>query len=310
LPFEKLVEALRPERSMSHLGCTRLMFALQNWSETQAALPGLKVEWLEADTATAKFDLTFVIKDWGGGLTACVEYNSDLFDAATMARLLEHFANLLQGIARNPAQSLAELPLLGEAERHKVLVDWNNNASNYPRQQCVHQLFEARVQENPEAVALVFGRESLTYRQLNQQANQLAHWLRRHQLEAGTPVAICMERSTKWIVGIVAILKAGGAYVPLDPRYPAERLSYMLEDTRAPFLLTQRSLLPAFHRRGLQTLCLDAEEALLTSESRENLPNRQRRGRAASRHQPPGAQDKLYLPGFHRPDGASVQYGI
>jgi amino acid adenylation domain-containing protein len=274
LPFEKLVEALRPERSSSHLVFTRLMFALQGWTDAHAALPGLKVEWLEADTGTAKFDLTFVVKDWGRDLTACVEYNSDLFDLATIERMLGHFENLLQSIIHKPAQRLSELALLSEAERRKLLTEWNENATSYPRQQCIHELFEARVKQQPDAVAVVFGNESLTYRQLNDRANQLAHWLRRHELQPGAPVAICVERSVWWIAGIVAILKAGGAYVPLDPRYPKERLSFMLEDTRTSFLLTQQSLLPLFHRRGLYALCLDADGGSLASEPCENLPNR------------------------------------
>jgi amino acid adenylation domain-containing protein/FkbH-like protein len=274
LPFEKLVQALRPERSSSHLAFTRIMFALQGWTETAATLPGLTLEWLETDTGTAKFDLTFVVKDWGHSLTACVEYNCDLFHAATMERLLEHFENLLQGIARDPAQRLSELPLLGESERRRLLVDWNNNATDYPRHQCIHQLFEARVPERPEAEAVIFGNESLTYFQLNERANQLAHWLRRRNLKPGDPVAICMERSARMIVGILGILKAGGAYVPLDPRYPKERLSFMLADTQTPLLITQESLLRHLPHRGLETICLDADHRSIAGERSENLPNR------------------------------------
>jgi amino acid adenylation domain-containing protein/FkbH-like protein len=276
LPFEKLVESLRPARSLNHLAFTRIMFALQTLAPGSRALnlPGLKAEWLEVDTATAKFDLTFVVRDSGGGLAARVEYNSDLFDQATVERLLEHFENLLRGIAANPAQRLSELPLLGEAERSRLLVDWNDNATDYPRRQCIHELFEARVREHPETVAVVFGGESLTYSELNARANQLAHCLRRYNLEPGAPVAICMERSARLVVGFLAILKAGGAYVPMDPRYPRARLQFMLDDARASVLLTQQGLLRHLPHRRVKTICLDADMEDIQSQSLENLPNR------------------------------------
>jgi amino acid adenylation domain-containing protein/FkbH-like protein len=274
LPFEKLVEELRPERSSSHLAFTNIMFALQARSAESVSLPGLEVEWLEVNTGTAKFDITFVVQDFDRGLTALVEYNSDLFLPETMARLLEHFENLLRGIVANPAQRLSELPLLSGAERHQLLVEWNNNSSDYPRHQCIHQLFEAQVKKSPQSIAIIFGNESLTYDQLNARANQLAHCLRRHQIEPGAPVAICMNRSSQMIVGLLAILKAGGAYVPMDPRYPKERLAFMFADTRASVLLTEQSQLPHLPHRGVKTICLDSDSGLIASESLENLPNR------------------------------------
>ena len=275
LPFEKVVESLRPARSLSHLAFTRIMFALQTRASGNRALnlPGLKAEWLEVDTATAKFDLTFVVQDFGGELAARVEYNSDLFDEATMERLLEHFENLLRGISANSAQRISELPLLGEAERRRLLVDWNDNATDYPRRQCIHELFEARVREHPDTVAVVFGGESLTYGELNARANQLAHCLRRYNLEPGAPVAICMERSARMVVGFLAILKAGGAYVPMDPLYPRARLEFMLDDARASVLLTQQGLLRHLPHRGVNTICLDADMGEIQRQSLENMPN-------------------------------------
>jgi amino acid adenylation domain-containing protein/FkbH-like protein len=276
LPFEKLVESLQPERSLNHLAFTRIMFALQTRTAGCGTLtmPGLKAEGLEVDTATAKFDLTFVVQDFEGGLAARVEYNTGLFDEATMARLLEHFENLLHGIAAQPAQRLSELPLLGEAERRQLLMEWNDNATKYPRQQCIHELFEARVREHPEALAVVFGGESLTYGELNSQANQLAHFIRLQNLEPGAPVAVCLERSVRLVVGLLAILKAGAAYVPMDPRYPKERLAFMLADTRTSLLLTQQSLFRHLPHRGVKTICLEADSEEIQSQSLENLPNR------------------------------------
>jgi amino acid adenylation domain-containing protein/FkbH-like protein len=276
LPFEKLVESLRPERSLNHLAFTRIMFALQTRTDGQGTLtlPGLKAERLEIDTATAKFDLTFVVQDSGHGLAALVEYNTDLFNEGTMQRLLEHFENLLRGIAANPAQRVSELPLLGDTERHQLLVEWNANTTEYPRRQCIHQLFEARVRERPDEMAVVFGSEGLTYRELNAKANQLAHCLRRHILEPGAPVAICLERSVSMVVGFLAILKAGGAYVPMDPRYPKERLAFMLGDSRTSVLLTQQGLLRQLPHRGVKTICLDAHNAEIQRQSLEDPPNR------------------------------------
>jgi amino acid adenylation domain-containing protein/FkbH-like protein len=273
LPFEKLVDLLRPDRSPSHLVFSNIMFALQARTTEGATLPGLQVEWLDVDTGTAKFDMTFVVQDSGRGLAACVEYNSDLFAPETMERLLGHFENLLRGIAANPAQRLSELPLLEETERHQLLVEWNNNATDYPRHQCIHQLFEARVREHPDSVALVFGGESMTYGRLNERANQLAHSLALLNIKPGMPVAICMERSAQMVVGLLAILKAGGAYVPMDPRYPRERLAFMLADTRTSVLLTQKSLLPHLPCHEVKSICLDADEGLIADENLENLPN-------------------------------------
>ncbi|HEY3861976.1 MAG TPA: amino acid adenylation domain-containing protein [Verrucomicrobiae bacterium] len=276
VPFEKVVESLRPERAMNHLAFTRIMFALQSRADADGSLhlPGLKAEWLEADTGTAKFDLTFVVRDVGSGLSAHVEYNSDLFDQPSMERLLEHFENLLGAAAANPALRLSELPMLGEAERRRLLVEWNDNASEYPRESCIHELFEKQARERPDAPAVAFGGIAWTYGELNARANRLAHCLRRRNLEPGAPVAICMERSAAMVAGILAILKAGGAYVPMDPRYPKERLAFILADTRTSILLTQQSLLAHLPHRRLQTVCVDTDGGEIASHSADNLPNR------------------------------------
>ena len=275
LPFEKLVEALKPERSLNNLAFTRIMFALQKHTGEGGAmeLPGLKTEWIDVDTGTAKFDLTFVVQEIGSGLTARVEYNSDLFNQETVERLCEHFENLLRGITAKPDQRLSELPLLSADELNRVLTEWNNTATDYPRNQCVHELFEARASERPDAVAVVFGGESLTYGALNARANQLAHYLRAQNLKPGTPAAVCLERSIQMVVGLLAILKAGGAYVPLDPAYPKERLAFMLDDTRTPVVLTKQSLLRHFPHRGVKSICLDSDSGLIASQATENPVN-------------------------------------
>ena len=237
-------------------------------------MPGLKAEWIDVDTGTAKFDLTFVVQDTGSGLALRAEYNSDLFDEGTVRRLFSHYENLLRGILENPDRRLSELPLLGAEERHQLLIEWNDNATNYPRQQCIHELFESQARENPEVTAVVFGAESLTYGELNARANQLAHYLRSQRLETGAPVAICIERSIQMAVGFLGILKAGGAYVPLDPSYPKERLAFMLEDTRTSILLTRQNLLGNLPHHGVNPICLDTDGGLIASQSAENPTNR------------------------------------
>ena len=200
VPFEKIVEELRPDRSQSHLVFTNIMFALQTRVNTTLSLRDLKTEWMDVDTGTSKFDVTFVVQDFGSQLVARVEYNSDLFSVATIERLLGHFENLLRGIVANPARRISELPMLSESERRQLLVEWNDNKTDYPADSCIHQLFEARVAERPEATALVFDAETLTYRELNARANQLAHFLRHEGLERGAPVAVCMERCAEMVV--------------------------------------------------------------------------------------------------------------
>jgi amino acid adenylation domain-containing protein/FkbH-like protein len=277
LPFDKLVEELRPERSLTHLAFTRLMFAVQNRVVETVPLPGVKMELLETDTGTAKFDLTFVVQELDRGLVVRVEYNCDLFNEGTIARLLEHFENLLGAIVIDPSRRLSELSMLGAEERRQLLVDWNNTATDYPRGKCIHELFHSRVQFQPESIAAVFDGQSLTYAELNARANQLAHYLLHCKVAPGTPVAICVERSASMIVGFLAILKAGGAYVPLDPRYPKERLAFLVQDSRTPILLTQHSLLshlPQLPRGAVKTVCMDADSELIASHSRDNPPPR------------------------------------
>ncbi len=276
LPLEKLVEALKPERSLNHLVFTRIMFALQ----TRAAgdglleLPGLKADWIDIDTGTAKFDLTFVVQETESGLALRAEYNSDLFGEGTIRRLFGHYENLLRGIVENPTAHLSELPLLGAEERQRLLVDWNRTTTDYPWQQCIPELFEAQARQRPDATAVVFGADSVTYGELNARANQLAHYLRSQNLEPGAPVAICVERSVQMVVGFLGILKAGGAYAPLDPSYPKERLAFMLDDTRTSILLTFQSFLRRFPHHGVKTVCFDADGGLIASQSTENPINR------------------------------------
>ena len=257
LPFEKLVEELQPSRNLSHSPLFQVMFQLLNDPVSTLKLAGLTVNSLKVDSGTAKFDLSLSMVDTEQGLIGSLEYNTDLFDAGTINRMLGHFQTLLEGIVANPEQQLSDLPLLTAAQRHQLLVEWNDTQADYPLDVCIHQLFAAQVERSPDAVAVVFEDEQLTYRELNCRANQLAHHLQKLGVGPEVLVGICVERSVKMVVGLLGILKAGGAYVPLDPTYPQERLSFMLEDAQVTVLLTQQCLLEELPKHCVQVVCLD-----------------------------------------------------
>jgi amino acid adenylation domain-containing protein len=252
IPFERLVEAVRPERDLSRSPLFQVMFVLQNAPLPELSLPGLALRPVDLESHTSKFDLTLALRDTPQGLVGSLEYSSDLFDASTMQRMATHFQVLLESVLAHPEQSLGTLPLLTAQERQQLLVEWNDTRSDYPRESCIHTLFEAQAARTPDTVALVHGDSQLTYRQLDTRANQLAHHLRSLGVHPGTPVGLCVERSSDMVVATLAILKSGGAYVPLDPSYPHERLSFMLEDTAVPVLIAHSHLaqkLPAHQAR-------------------------------------------------------------
>ena len=270
LPFERLVEELHPERNVSHSPLFQVMFVHQNTPQEPLALPGLTVTPLEVDYGASKFDLTMFTYEQPDGLKVLIEYSTDLFEPETIERMFGHFQTLLEGIVANPETPIGELPLLTEAERQQVLVEWNATETEYPKDKCIHTLFEEQVARTPEAVAVVFEGEELTYDELNRRANRLAHHLRELGIERETLVAICVERSLEMIVGLLGILKAGGAYVPLDPDYPARRLAFMLEDTEAPVLLTQSHLHQKLPDYSGHVLDLDRLEEVCSDRSDEN----------------------------------------
>ncbi|HEY9877512.1 MAG TPA: amino acid adenylation domain-containing protein [Leptolyngbyaceae cyanobacterium] len=270
LPFEKLVEELQPERDRSRTPLFQVMFVLQNTPTSALELPGLTVNSLNIDSKTAKFDLTLFMIEAAQGLRASLEYNTDLFNAATITRMLGNFQTLLEGIVANPQQRLSDLPLLTAAEQHQLLVEWNNTQTDYPNNTCIHQLFEAQAEQTPNAVAAVFGQEQLTYRELNYRANQLAHHLQGLGVEPETCVGICVERSLDILVGLLGILKAGAAYLPLDPAYPQERLTFMLEDAQVPVLLTQQPQVEKLPSHRAKVVCLDTDWDAINRESQEN----------------------------------------
>lgn len=273
LPFEQLVEELQPERNLSHHPLFQVMFALQDDPMEDLALPDLRLSRVNIDVGTAKFDLTLYMVDSEPALTGWLEYNTDLFDAVTIDRMIGHFTTLLEGIVINPEQRLSDLPLLTEREQHQLLLEWNNTTTDYPKDACIHQLFEAQVERSPDAVAMVFEDEQLTYQQLNRRANQLAHHLRSLGVGPNVKVGICIERSLLMVVGLLGILKAGGAYVPLDSTYPPERLLFMLEDAHVQILLTQERLIAALLEHKAKVVSLDRDWADIACLSEDNLLN-------------------------------------
>ncbi|WP_191761493.1 non-ribosomal peptide synthetase [Komarekiella delphini-convector] len=271
LPFEELVKALQPQRDLSHTPLFQVLFAFQNVPASGVEMTGLTVSPFAAESATAKFDLTLSMQNTATGLVGMWEYNTDLFDAGTIERMAGHFVTLLEAIIANPQQQISQLPLLTEAKQQKLLVEWNNTQVEYPRDKCIHQLFEEQVERTPDAVAVVFGDRQLTYHELNCRANQLAHYLRTLGVKPDTLVGICVERSLEMLVGLLGILKAGGAYVPLDPEYPTERLHFMLEDAQVSVLLTQQHLVEKLPEHQAKLIYLDTQWEGIGQSSQDNL---------------------------------------
>ncbi|WP_375328979.1 amino acid adenylation domain-containing protein [Microcystis sp. BLCC-F210] len=271
LPFEMLVEALQPERDLSHTPLFQVAFVLQNTPKSEIAMTGLTVTDLPPENTTAKFDLTLAMVNNDDGLKGIWEYNTDLFESSTIERLSGHFLNLLGGIVANPQARISQLPLLTESETNQLLIEWNNTQVDYPEYKCIHQLFEEQVKRTPDAVAVVCSQQQLTYNELNCRANQLAHYLRKLGVKADTLVGISLERSLEMIVGLLGILKAGGAYLPLDPDYPSERLQFAIADAQLSLLLTQEGLIDKLPEHQAPLILLDRFTEEINQNSQDNL---------------------------------------
>jgi amino acid adenylation domain-containing protein len=241
-PFERLVPVAAVNRDAGHTPLFQTTFALQDDPGISFEIPEVVAEPWEVSTQTSEFDLSLMVKPSASGWRTVVEYSRDLFDAGRIERMLGHWHVLLEGIAADPDRSLAELPLLTAAERHQLLVEWNQTARAYPRDKCVHHLFEDQVERTPETVAVEMDGCRLTYRELNQRAEWLAQDLRERGVSPETLVGLCLERSPEMVVCLLGILKAGATYVPLDPHFPPARLALILEDAAVGVLITQRTL--------------------------------------------------------------------
>jgi len=258
MPYERLVEELQPARNLSFDPICQVYFALQNMPTAPLKLSGIKLSIAPVYTGTAKSDLTvWAIEQTDGTLEVTAEYALDLFKAETIQRFLGHFQIVLEGIAANQEQRLSQLPLLTPQEKARMIGQWNDTRTVYPREKTLTELFAEQVARTPDATALVFDEQELTYAELDARAETLAARLREHHVGPDVLVGVCVSRSLEMMIGLLAIHKAGGAYVPLDPAYPKERIAFMLQDSQAPVLLTNLALLPKLPAHQAAVICVD-----------------------------------------------------
>ena len=278
VPFEKLVEALQPERALGHQPLFQVLFALQNFPVTELTLSGLTLTALPFQSNMERFDLALWM---GEGLdklgsleSSSVGYNTDLFDAATIDRMVAHFTTLLHAIIIDPNRRISDLPLLTQPEKHRLLREWNRTKADYPNDKCLHDLFEMQTELTPDNVAVVFDEQQLTYRELNARANRLSHYLTKLGVGPNKLVGVFLERSPNMLVALLGISKSGAGYVPLDPTYPEERLGFMLQDSRIKVLVTESALTHKFSNYDAQLVCLDTQGTKPPDERDDNPPRR------------------------------------
>ncbi|HEY7559872.1 MAG TPA: amino acid adenylation domain-containing protein [Candidatus Binatia bacterium] len=276
LPFEKLVEELHPNRDLARNPLFQEMFIFQNTPNPVPTIRGLTTHRLEVDGGTSKFDLTLSLSEQNEQLVGSFEYSTDLFNRPTVERIARHFLTLLEGIVADPNQHISELAILSAVEQHQLVIEWNGTAAGYPKDKCIHELFEEQVERTPDAVAVTFEGQQLTYQELNTRANRLAAQLIILDVGPEKLVGICVERSLEMVVGLMGILKAGGGYVPLDPTYPRKRLAFILADAHISVVVTQEKfvesgLLSAISHQPTY-VCLDRDWPYI---ERENAQNRQ-----------------------------------
>ncbi len=268
VPFEKVIEALRPERSLSHDPLARISLSFLPAHASALDLPGLTSDYREIPNGGAKFDLCLIVSEHEHHLTVSAEYNTDIFDAGTIEALLDHYRLLLDSAAAAPDDPVGALPLLTEPDR-RDLAAWNDTARAYPGDAAIHELFALQAARTPDAVALRFEGCDVSYGELDRRSNRLAHALRKRGVGPDVLVGVLMERSVEMLVALYGVLKAGGAYLPLDPSYPRERLAFMLEDARAPVILIQAHLAPVLPEQGGAVVRVDADWASIATEPSE-----------------------------------------
>ena len=260
VPFERLVQELQPRRNPSYSPVFQVVFSFQNQpTMVGLTLPGLTLSMPQVELTTSQFDLLLDLSEGADGLTGTLQYNSDLFDRTSIARMAEHFRNLLEGIAAHPEQRLSELPLQSESERLESLVEWNQTQAEYPRENCIHELFARVVEQQPHAIAADFNDQQLSYAELDRRSNQLARYLTESGVRVGDLVGVCLDHSLEELVGLLGVLKAGAGYVPVDPEHPSQRLSFMLTDSGATTVLTQQRFVEALAPCGMKLICIDRD---------------------------------------------------
>jgi amino acid adenylation domain-containing protein len=270
IPFGDLVRALHPDRQTGTIPLVQAVLVQEQAAWRKLPLEGLQTEWLPIHNRTTKFDLSLYWNEDESGIHSSWEYSTDAFDSSTITRMTGHFLTLLHSVVSDPSRAISELPILPQRERDQLLIEWNNTKVDYPRDVSLHSFIESQVAKVPSAPALICESQQLSYRELNEKSNQLAHYLRKAGVGPDVLVGICAERSAEMVVGLLGIMKAGGAYVPLDPEYPKDRLATMIEDAKPPVILTQERLLSCLPDSGCPVFCLDRDCGKLEGESRSN----------------------------------------
>ena len=275
ISLERIETAMRQQHGSNHVSLFQAMFNFKGLSDFREDTDGL-VSNIESEN-NSLIDIILSVEESNDGMVGLWNYNANLFESASIARMADHFKILLEGIVANPQQRILQLPILSTVERIQILFEWNNTASAYPADQCIHQLFEQQVERTPNAPAVTLhtssqnSKQQLTYHELNDRANQLAHYLREQGVGPDVLVGICMKRSMEMVIGLLAVLKAGGAYVPLDPNYPKQRLGFMLNDSKPLVLLTQQQLVKELPQHEAKVVCLDTDWNTIASRSKDNI---------------------------------------
>lgn len=272
LPFEQLVEALQPQRDLSHNPLFQVMFVLQNAPQKLPGLPGVTIKLLPVRRLGAQFDLTLTIEQTMNSLQAVAEYSTDLFDESTIIRMLQHYQVLLMALSESLEHRVGNLPLLTENELHQILQGWNATDRVFPDDNCVHHLFAAQVERSPDSIAIVLGDQMITYQSLHQRSNQLARYLRTTGAGIETGVGLYMERSLEMVICLLAILKVGGTYIPIDPMYPQERINFMLQDAEVSCVLTQAHLRQNVPEQITTVICIEQIWDKIERECSDDCP--------------------------------------
>jgi amino acid adenylation domain-containing protein len=271
VPFEKVVEELQPERSLSYSPIFQVMFVYQNTPESEARLEGIELRQEQGRGKTTKFDLTMNLEEKGGKVVGTIEYSTDLFEGHTVCRMIMHFERLVKALVEDPGQRVSEAELLSDRERQQIVIEWNETSREYPGQISIHEMIDRQAELRPDAIALVFDGQQVSYGQLNSRSDQLARRLREQGVRSESRVGICVERSVEMVVSMLAVLKAAGAYVPLDPGYPGQRLYYMLEDSGVQVVITQERRRAELEAIGKLVVSVDGDRERINEQSEQRL---------------------------------------
>jgi amino acid adenylation domain-containing protein len=273
LPFEKLVEILKPVRDSNRSPVVQTIFQFRQASDLRLFFPEVEINPFPVKRRTGNFDLHMVFEETSSGIEGFLYYPQELYSDSMMANFAQHYQILLEELIANPEQAIGDIPFLTEAERNRQLFEWNDTTRDFPGTKCFHELFEEQVERTPDAIAIVFKQSALTYTALNSEANQLAHYLRSLGIGPEMTVAIALERSPILMIGLLGILKTGATYLPLELSYPRDRLAFFISDSQVALILTQQNLSSKLPLQGIQTLCLDTNSPEWGQQNKNNLLN-------------------------------------